>query len=447
MQINMHRQFFVPFSKVDKAKRVVWGVAQSEAVDCQDDLLTFESSLDAFSNWSGNIREQHDDTKAVGRAIEIIADKTARKIVVGARISIGAEDTWQKVLDGTLTGYSIGGLILEGVAKYDPDLQRDIRVVSKYELFELSLVDVPANSTCVITAVQKSANGKTLVATDVLNAHSLGALTLGDLLKNHQKGSKMTKRAKVQPVVEFTKSLDANDKVILVHIDDITKTPNGTYVMKKSARISNVISKEDFQADGYDNDADDSKDDDDKSPANIDFADHAEKCASMHKDMCKMAGIDDNEAHYADVTRDDEQGDEGDENGGGADDNSLDPINASKSRSARRRAARRRAVAKSATPSALEAKVDSLMAAVETLAKSNAVAPRKGIEGEGVPVVKAAAVAAPSEEDAHRTELVALEKQRDDLIAKSGQKPNDEERRERVRIGERMSLLRTKLGG
>jgi len=101
-------RLFAPIEKINKEKRTVSGWATGEGIDKQDEVVSYDASKDAFSDWPGNIREMH-EPRAVGKAIEIIPDDDARKVWVTAKISKGANDTWEKILDKTLTGFSIGG--------------------------------------------------------------------------------------------------------------------------------------------------------------------------------------------------------------------------------------------------------------------------------------------------------------------------------------------------
>jgi archaellum component FlaC len=83
-------------------------------------------------------------------------------IYVDVYVSKGAQSTWEKVLDGTLTGFSIGGMVPPGGSEefFDEGLGKFINIIKKYILVELSLVDSPANQLASVFAVQKSADGK-----------------------------------------------------------------------------------------------------------------------------------------------------------------------------------------------------------------------------------------------------------------------------------------------
>ncbi len=144
---------FIPITKVDKAKRLVYGRLSQEVPDKSGEILDYESSKDAFQKWSddqfkasggksrGNLRAMHDNI-AAGIFTEINFDDDTLSIEGCAKVVDDAE--WMKVETGTYTGFSIGG----GYAKRwtdptNPNLKRYTP-----ELAEVSLVDSP----CVPTA-------------------------------------------------------------------------------------------------------------------------------------------------------------------------------------------------------------------------------------------------------------------------------------------------------
>ena len=81
--------------------------------------------------------------------------KFYKGVFVSAYVSKGAQDTWEKVLDGTLTGFSIGGRMNKWDDAYDEKSDKTIRVIKEYDLVELSLVDSPANQFANIVSVEK----------------------------------------------------------------------------------------------------------------------------------------------------------------------------------------------------------------------------------------------------------------------------------------------------
>ena len=155
----------MPFAKVDKDRRMVSGFATLDNVDKQNDIVTTEASLDAFSRFRGNIREMHQPS-AVGKMVSFKQDKyfdpDTKKfysgVYVSAYVSKGAQDTWEKVLDGTYTGFSIGGKMLKWDDAYDEKVDTQIRIIKQYDLVELSLVDSPANQFASIISIEKLAD-------------------------------------------------------------------------------------------------------------------------------------------------------------------------------------------------------------------------------------------------------------------------------------------------
>jgi hypothetical protein len=152
----------MPFSKVDRERRVVSGFATLDNIDRQKDIVTAEASMKAFSKFRGNIREMHQPL-AVGKMVAFKEDKyfdpETKKfysgVYVSAYVSKGAQDTWEKVLDGTLSGFSIGGKMNKWDDAYDEKMDSTVRIIKEYDLVELSLVDTPANQLANIVLVEK----------------------------------------------------------------------------------------------------------------------------------------------------------------------------------------------------------------------------------------------------------------------------------------------------
>jgi archaellum component FlaC len=160
----------MPIGKVDVERRMVSGFATLDNVDKQGDIVTTDASLVAFKNFRGNLREMHQQS-AVGKIISFKEDRyfdpSTKKfysgVYVSAYVSKGAQDAWEKVIDGTYSGFSIGGNITKTDDQYDEKLDKSIRVIKEYDLFELSLVDNPANQFANIVSIEK-VDGKNVVA-------------------------------------------------------------------------------------------------------------------------------------------------------------------------------------------------------------------------------------------------------------------------------------------
>lgn len=155
-----------PISMVKRENRIVVGIATADNVDKSGDIVDFQASIEAFDSWAGNIREMHAPI-AVGKAVSYEPVKIKgddgveyNAMKVEAYISKGAQDTWEKVLDGTLRAFSIGGKILEK----EIDSKKMFRgkptsVIKKYILGELSLVDNPANQNAIINIIKRAEDG------------------------------------------------------------------------------------------------------------------------------------------------------------------------------------------------------------------------------------------------------------------------------------------------
>lgn len=163
MEVDKDRlHLSVPITKVDVENRRVSGFATLDNIDLQDDIVPLDASLQAFESFRGNIREMHQPV-AVGKMISFQPDQyydpdsgqTYKGIYVSVYVSKGAQDTWEKVLDKTLTGFSIGG----DIGKYEDifvgNLETPVRLIKEFRLSELSLVDSPANQFANILSIEK----------------------------------------------------------------------------------------------------------------------------------------------------------------------------------------------------------------------------------------------------------------------------------------------------
>ena len=149
----MTRQFlkFGRFTKVeagDDGSCTVTGILTSEALDSDQERCDYDSTKPYYMKWSeacskrshgkslGNVREQHDPKKAVGKLVKIEYDDEEKRILGSAFIRDPL--TAQKCMDGILTGFSHMGKYVDvwkvnGERWYTADP------------LEQSVVDEPAN--------------------------------------------------------------------------------------------------------------------------------------------------------------------------------------------------------------------------------------------------------------------------------------------------------------
>jgi hypothetical protein len=150
---------YAPIVRVDAPRREIELCATSEAIDSYGTVFDYAASKDAFTRWIGNVREMHAQ-RAVGRRVAVRCDDDARKIYVRLRVSKGAEDTWEKIADGTLRGASFGAsnVTWQRQVRRLGGRDRLLDVATRYDLVELSLVDNPSNPDALgITVVRDAA--------------------------------------------------------------------------------------------------------------------------------------------------------------------------------------------------------------------------------------------------------------------------------------------------
>jgi HK97 family phage prohead protease len=152
-------EIYFPFERVDPTKREVWGYGCRFDKPYEPPFSDYmekgamEKALPKWLEWR-NIREMHGG--AVGKAFHVSMDK--KGVLLGVRISEGAEPTWKKVKDGTLRGFSIGGVVTDrGEKNVDGDIWPTIK---ECEIDEWSLVDRPGGGqACAIQLVRRLPDG------------------------------------------------------------------------------------------------------------------------------------------------------------------------------------------------------------------------------------------------------------------------------------------------
>jgi hypothetical protein len=145
--------------KVDEEQRLVEGWAITDEPDLQGDVIPFDVAVAAFEQYAPRlgIREMH-QPKAVGRLRKWWPDHEHKRIGIQVYLSKSqdGEDALQKVKEGILRGFSIGGRALSKVTMTVKGML--VNMINALQLTEISLVDVPANPSCVITLVKVEEN-------------------------------------------------------------------------------------------------------------------------------------------------------------------------------------------------------------------------------------------------------------------------------------------------
>jgi hypothetical protein len=203
----MGMQLFAQLSKVDEAKRLVYGIAAQQVPDLSGELMDYASSKPHFAKWSeqvskdtdgkslGNLRAMHGKV-AAGKLTQINFNDADLSVEVCAKVV--DDNEWKKVLEGVYTGFSIGGSYV-GEKKIE---KVDGKDVARYTAApnELSLVDRPCIPTAKFFEVQKAdgtlnkvefkaapddavIQGTPEEVDEFCKALNSGGLSLGELLK------------------------------------------------------------------------------------------------------------------------------------------------------------------------------------------------------------------------------------------------------------------------
>jgi hypothetical protein len=237
----------MPFSKVDVERRTVSGFATLDNVDKQSDIVTTEASLNAFQKFRGNIREMHQPT-AVGKMVAFKEDKyfdpETKKfyngVYVSAYVSKGAQDTWEKVLDGTLSGFSIGGRMNKWDDGYDEKMDAKIRIIKDYDLVELSLVDNPANQFANILSVEK-VDGVDIIKGDLVDTVTENVFWDSEagivLLSENESENSPTSGAPMQNI-GFVEKTDNEKTEMIKFLVDSAKGINTSKIIKEASPMN-----------------------------------------------------------------------------------------------------------------------------------------------------------------------------------------------------------------
>jgi hypothetical protein len=144
---------YIPFTaKGDDSDRIVEGYVSSPAVDCDEQIVDQEWLKSELPEWMlryGNIREQHNPQRAVGRA-QAVDLQTQPGPYLSARIV--DDDAWRKVQAGVYNGFSVGikapRIVYDGTAKNGR--------IAGGKLIEISIVDRPANEAAKFVVLKRA---------------------------------------------------------------------------------------------------------------------------------------------------------------------------------------------------------------------------------------------------------------------------------------------------
>lgn len=156
----MDFRLFIPITKVDVEKRLVYGTVAEEVPDKAGEIMDYETARPEFETWSqeiakasdgkslGNLRAMH-GAVAAGKLQSLSFDDAARRIECCGKVVDDAE--WNKVLEGVYTGFSMGGKYL----KRWKDTENPHLTRYTPQPTEVSLVDNPCIPTATFEVVKE----------------------------------------------------------------------------------------------------------------------------------------------------------------------------------------------------------------------------------------------------------------------------------------------------
>lgn len=132
-------------SENDDGTLTVSGVASSEAVDSDGEVITSQAMRDAIPDYMkfGALREMHQPI-AAGTAMQCEVQEDGKTYLEALVVD---SESVKKVKTGVLKGFSIGGK----VEKRNP---KNKKIIEAIKLVEISLVDRPANPEAIIGLVK-----------------------------------------------------------------------------------------------------------------------------------------------------------------------------------------------------------------------------------------------------------------------------------------------------
>ena len=133
----------------DEERRIVEGYATTESVNVYGwftDLNATRRAIEEFQRWA-NVRYMHQPD-----AVGVVEDMSVDDKGLYVRVKVVDDVVWKKVKEGVLKAFSLGLTVLDRV--WD-DIKGAWRI-TKYQIFEVSLVDNPANQDCAYTLVTRA---------------------------------------------------------------------------------------------------------------------------------------------------------------------------------------------------------------------------------------------------------------------------------------------------
>jgi len=180
-------------SKKD-GKRLISGYASTAALDRQNEVITIEALRQAANHLLENhtVFYEHEHQKfPVGKVVETGIDDKGLRVIV--EISQTADQLWTLIEEDILDSFSIGGRVTSSEEKVGKD-GKSYNEVTGIELFEVSVVGLPANPEAKFALVNKSFN-----------------TAITDEIKKRKEGKEMAEEKKIETTDSDTTNITVSD--------------------------------------------------------------------------------------------------------------------------------------------------------------------------------------------------------------------------------------------
>ncbi len=144
-------KFYMPLEKsISKDGSMAWfgGIASNGDVDRDneriDPAVLPQMAKDLMLNSTVFFNHKH-DALPIGKVIDAHAEGDRLYIKVMPSKAKGVEDIITQIKEGILRSFSIGGKVLKAENVYDDKTERTVRVIKGLNIYEVSVVGVPAN--------------------------------------------------------------------------------------------------------------------------------------------------------------------------------------------------------------------------------------------------------------------------------------------------------------
>ena len=151
---------FIPFAKVDEAKREVWGIVTAEVPDKDNEVCDYAGTVPYYRAVIAEMSKATDgenffplrymhQLKAVGKCVGFDFRDQDKEIFMGFKVT--DDDTWNQVTEKVLTGFSHGGSLVGSMVP-DPVYEGCQRYIA--DPSEISVVDNPCLATAHFTMIR-----------------------------------------------------------------------------------------------------------------------------------------------------------------------------------------------------------------------------------------------------------------------------------------------------